>query len=529
MSRSGTSRMARLRARPGAVLLAAALAAALHASQACAQTGGAAPGEVPLAPPPPRVAPGTPAKVPLGEPRRPQLLPAQAAAYAVDRVLARGGTVASPVPDGWQPLADPVITGAAEPTGWHYRVEPATADGVRVFATIQAAVEQAHRDVLAGRHGGAERLYIGISPGLYEEVVVVPDGPLPITLWGRGDAPDAVRLQATLYSRMPGALYAQRLAPVLDPARHADIRAPHEACRQRERIGTDCAVVLRVRGHGFQLRNLTVANRYGQDQPGNLHQALALTVDGADRVHLEQVHLLGHQDTLFLRNAPDPAGGANARLARVLVHRSLVAGDVDFIFGDAVAVFLRSEIRWVGGLRGARSGYVGAPSTDIAQPYGFVFEDCDFTSDGLGLAARRQVHLARQWFYGARCSPYGAGWATCLPEPALVAAAASTVVPASALRAVGKMVVLRSRLGRHIHPTEPWAPWNRAPDSPAYRPAQFDHADFTRHLAAAGHDIRAWRWPQGAPAEVPAELQPWLAEYRNVPLAWRVEEVDNAR
>ena len=327
MSRSGTSRMARLRARPGAVLLAAALAAALHASQACAQTGGAAPGEVPLAPPPPRVAPGTPAKVPLGEPRRPQLLPAQAAAYAVDRVLARGGTVASPVPDGWQPLADPVITGAAEPTGWHYRVEPATADGVRVFATIQAAVEQAHRDVLAGRHGGAERLYIGISPGLYEEVVVVPDGPLPITLWGRGDAPDAVRLQATLYSRMPGALYAQRLAPVLDPARHADIRAPHEACRQRERIGTDCAVVLRVRGHGFQLRNLTVANRYGQDQPGNLHQALALTVDGADRVHLE--HFAGSQ--------PAATGGGYTVMLR-RSGRSLVVAPGQTLLDGLIAI-----------------------------------------------------------------------------------------------------------------------------------------------------------------------------------------------
>jgi pectin methylesterase-like acyl-CoA thioesterase len=488
----------------------------------------ATPGEVPMAPPPPRVAPGTPARVPLGPPRRPQLSNAEADAFAMSRVLGLAGPLTAPHADPWRPLDDAALASGRTPDTVHYRVDPAATDGRRVFATVQGAVEQAHRDALDGRHAGVPRVVIAIAPGLYEEVVVVPASPVPITLWGDGDGPDAVRLQATLYSRMPGTRYAERLAPVLAPARHPDIRAPHEACRQREFIGTDCAVVLRVRNSGFQLHRITVANRYGQDQPGNLHQALALSVDGADRVHLERVHLYGHQDTLFLRNGVGPDG---PRIARVFVHRSLVAGDVDFIFGDAVAFVLRSEIRWVGGLRGARSGFVAAPSTDIAQPYGMVFDRCRFTSDGLGLAARRQVHLARQWFYGARCSPYGAGGDACRPEPspARDAADTRTVVPAAALRAVGKVVVLRSRLGRHIHPAEPWAPWNRAPDSPAYRPAQYGAADFWRHLAEAGHDTADWRWPGAAPPAAGAQSLPWLAEYRNEVEPERPEEADNAR
>lgn len=493
-------------------------AAAQGATQAATQ------GAVPVAPAPPDVAPDTPARVPLPPPRRPQLSEAQAAQFSRQAVLAQAGPEAAPRRDGWEPLADGVITGTQAPA-FHYRVDPARADGQRVFATVQAAVRQAHAAALAGRHAGSTRLYIGIAPGFYEEAVVVPAGPLPITLWGEGDAPDAVRLQHNLYSQMPGSLYAQRVAAALDgPDTHPDIQAPHRACAQRERIGTDCAVVLRVRNHGFQLRKLTVANRYAQDQPGNLHQAVAVLTDGADRVHLEQVQLLGHQDTLFLRN---PAPGD---AARVFVHRSLVAGDVDFIFGDAVAYFLRTEVRWVGGLRGARSGYITAPSTLLDQAYGLVFEDCDFTSDGLGLAARRQVHLGRQWFYGARCSPYGAAGERCVPEPAAATrlpgsagAPGERIQPSLALRSVGKVVVLRSRIGAHVDPNEPWAPWNRSPVSPAYRPAQYDSADFWRLLAAAGHDAGAWGWVP------PANLQPWLAEYRNQPPPAAAGSGDNVR
>jgi len=93
---------------------------------------------------------------------RPQLSAAQAAETTVAQVLGRA--------DGWHPPADPLATAAAPPV-IHYRVDPARADGRRAFATVQAAVHQAHRDAAAGR-APAQRLVIGIAPGRYAELVL---------------------------------------------------------------------------------------------------------------------------------------------------------------------------------------------------------------------------------------------------------------------------------------------------------------------------------------------------------------------
>ncbi len=456
---------------------------------------------------------------------RPQLGDAQAAQHSRQAVLTHAGAIAAPQRDDWDPLADERITGDAPPPRWHYEVDPARADGRQRFASVQAALRQAHGDVLAGRHAGVARLYIGIAPGLYPEVVVVPPTPIPLTLWGRGATPADVRIEAGLHARLPGERFDALLAPVFGAAdQHPDIAAPWQACRRREAIGTDCSATLRVRNHGFQLRGVTVANRFQIDQPGASAQAVALVSDGADRVHLEQVQLLGWQDTLYLRSAPDT-------LVRVAVHRSLVAGDVDFIFGNAIAWFGRSEIRFLGARPGRAAeapagvarGWVAAPSTSWRAPHGFVFDDCDFTSDGQGIATPGtpgRVHLARQWFIGARCSPFGQATAgqpngaRCVPEPALAAGASlpadGRLLAASSLEAVGRMVVLRSRLGPHLHPQQPWADWASQPQHPAFRPVLPDSDTWWQLLQAAGHDPARWGWRRPAPA------QPWLAEYRNI-------------
>ena len=66
-------------------------------------------------------------------------------------------------------------------------------------------------------------------------------------------------------------------------------------------------------------------------------QGVALTVQ-ADRVQLAHVRLLGHQDTLQARR---PQRGS---AARVYVQHSLIAGDVDFVFGNATLVIDRSTL-----------------------------------------------------------------------------------------------------------------------------------------------------------------------------------------
>lgn len=421
--------------------------------------------------------------------QRPQLSTEQARRYARSEVLAAAGSIAAPVRDNWDPLADRTITGDSIPP-LHYRVEPAKADGLSVFATVQSAVQRAHDDVLAGRQM-APRVVIGIAPGEYHELVHLPPLPTPLTLWGLGTRPADVVIHANAYSRMTGAELAKAYALPPD--------SPYVECARRPEIGTGCTPVMWVRNAGAQLRGLTVDNRYDESLNGNMHQAVALATE-ADRVHLEQVRLLGHQDTLYLKT------GAPDRINRVFVHRSFVEGDVDFIFGGATTYFLKSEIRWLGARR-TPAGYITAPSTNLHAPYGFVFDDCDFTSDGLGIAAAGEVRLGRQWFAGARCSPYGELAARCQVD----ATPTDTVMRLDrrTLEAVGKVVVMRSRLGPHLRASEPWAAWNTNRAGPAYRLVQYTSDDFWQLLQAAGHDPLAMGYRKPSPPDT------FLAEHCN--------------
>lgn len=413
--------------------------------------------------------------------QRPQLDAAQARAFTRDAVLAAAGPVQALVRDGWDPLADAAI-GAEAPPALHYRVDARGGDGA--FATAQQAIERAKADIGAGTQR-APRIVIGIAPGEYEGLTFVPPLPVPLTLWGLGRRPQDVRLHAAASAGTSGAELARRYALPLD--------SPYLACAQQATIGTGCSPVMWVRNRGFQLRGVSVENRFDETPGAPGQQAVALATE-ADRVHLEGVHLAGHQDTLYLRTAaPD-------EVARVFIHASHIEGDVDFIFGGATAYVMKSRVHWVG-TRGVARGWIAAPSTNLHAPYGFVFDACDFTSDApVAAAPAPPVHLARQWFAGARCSPYGDRAAACEVGGAL---------ERRSLEAVGKVVVLRSRLGAHIPREAPWAAWNADPAHPAYRLAQFTSDDFWHHLQAAGRDPRTLGYTRPAPP------QPWLAEHCN--------------
>lgn len=427
---------------------------------------------------------------------RPQLDAVMAGRYTLDRVLGSGGHGRAPVRDGWDPLADRALAGEATPA-LHYRVDPAAADGRRVLVSVQAAINRAHADAAAGRLV-VPRIYIGIAPGRYTETVYVPAGRTPITLWGLGAEPAAVRIEYDIDAGMPREDYVARLGPVYTTAEVPDdVARLYRQCSAAPTIGTGCSAVMWVANDGFQLRRLSVINSYRQ-QRGAGGQAVAFKSEGADRVQLEQVHLLGHQDTLYLRTR----GGDH--IARSFVHRSLIEGDIDFIFGAGTAYFLDSEIRWVGARRGLAAGYVAAPSTSLQVPYGLIFERCRFTADGTASG----IALARQWFSGARCSPYGNASQRCriVPDPAT---ADAETLPQSTLEAVGKMIVLRSELGPHIDRRAPWVDWQSDRGAANHRPVQYDRHDFLRHLAATGRDPRALGYrDEGA-------TEPFLAEYRN--------------
>ena len=65
--------------------------------------------------------------------------------------------------------------------------------------------------------------------------------------------------------------------------------------------------------------------------------------------------------------------------------RCYLEGRVDFLFGNATAVFDHCTIRSKNG------GYVTAASTPAEKPFGYVFLDCTLTGEGV------KAYLGRPW------------------------------------------------------------------------------------------------------------------------------------
>jgi pectinesterase len=92
---------------------------------------------------------------------------------------------------------------------------------------------------------------------------------------------------------------------------------------------------------------------------------------------------LSFQDTLYVRKA------------KQYFRDCYMEGTVDFIFGDATAVFDNCTVKNVGGGTAAT-----APNTDQAVPYGLVFLGGQLTADASVKAS--SVALSRNWgAYGA--------------------------------------------------------------------------------------------------------------------------------
>lgn len=151
--------------------------------------------------------------------------------------------------------------------------------------------------------------------------------------------------------------------------------------------------------HDFTARNLTFENSSGRGI--DVGQALALYVDG-DRISFEDCRFLGGQDTLFTAPLPpkeiEPNGFIGPKQfapranGRHYYKNCYIEGDIDFIFGGATAYFEDCELfsKYVG--RPVNS-YVTAASTPEGQPYGYVMNNCRFTSQ----CPPRSAYLGRPW------------------------------------------------------------------------------------------------------------------------------------
>ncbi|MFJ8670057.1 pectinesterase family protein [Streptomyces sp. NPDC093600] len=154
--------------------------------------------------------------------------------------------------------------------------------------------------------------------------------------------------------------------------------------------GTSGSATTTVQADGFTARWITFANDFLRaEHPGIKDtQAVALKVQG-DRSAFLHCRFLGHQDTLY---ADSRSLGSVARQYFAHCH---VEGDVDFVFGRARAVFEHCHFRTLlrTDLASAPHGFVFAPSTAGAQPYGFLASRCRVTSE----APDGYYKLARPW------------------------------------------------------------------------------------------------------------------------------------
>jgi len=433
---------------------------------------------------------------------RPQLSAEQAKYYSIEQALRTTGMAGKEVIDPWNPLSDDLVNNSNLPVDYVVDAN-AVADGKTQFATVQAAINQA---LLDGRKFVAEksakrRLYILVKPGTYNELMYVPETALPITLYSNESDARKTKISASVHAALLGSVYTERFGPQFAKTDSA-IQAMFQSLKDRPVVGTSGTGIAWIKGDGFQAKNITFENAYNKDKvdlkaecPNTScgttagtapvvvvqHQAVALMVDGADKVQFENIRVHGFQDTLFLKSR------AIAHTSRSFFHRSYVEGNVDFIFGDTTAYFYRSEIKSLGD---RTTSYVTAPNTNVKTPYGFVFNECDFTHDGSANALAGKFYLGRQWFHTQKCTPYAGvnvpGYSCTLAETDGYQAPRGTISK-NVLETVGKSVILNSKIGAHIQKEHPWADWNRK-SVLAFRPAQFAIADYWRNLSEVGID-----------------------------------------
>jgi pectinesterase len=207
----------------------------------------------------------------------------------------------------------------------HVRVDPSAPhanpgnENLTVFPTIQNALDHHPWPAPGGR------VFIEIAPGTYNERVIITQNHPNITFIGMGKSPEDVVITNSLNAKTAG--------------------------------GTFFTETVEINGTGFEADNVTFEN-----SAGNTGQAVAVA-DRADRSIFKRCRFLGHQDTLF------------ADYGRQYYLDSYIEGGVDFIFGNATAVFDRTEIHANG------PGYITAQSrTAPDQTTGYVILHSKVTS-----------------------------------------------------------------------------------------------------------------------------------------------------
>lgn len=311
----------------------------------------------------------------------------------------------------------------------------------RCFPRVQAALDAAAED------RSRDWILITIAPGSYREKPVVRRDRLRLV----GAGADKTRIVFNAVAQTAGHY---------DPANW----------------GTAGSATLTIRARDVDVSDLTVENDFeylandalpeGDPRKLGAAQAVALLLDtDSDRVQFDRVSVLGYQDTLFTRGR------------RAWFRDGLIAGNIDFIFGNGMLLIEESEIR-----SRPRAGatpadgfasFITAPSTPLAQPIGIVLYRAHLTREA-GVADG-SVALGRPW------------------HPTTRFADGRYADP----NAVGQAVFLDCTMDAHIHPAHWTSMAGTARDgtkTALFRPEDSRFAESGSTGPGARHSALAIRW-----------------------------------
>ncbi|XP_077236507.1 pectinesterase-like [Tasmannia lanceolata] len=215
------------------------------------------------------------------------------------------------------------------------------ANGSGDYTTVQAAVE-------AAPSGSSERYIIKINAGVYRENVTVSSSKTNLMFIGDGRENTII----TASRSVGGGETTYRSATV--------------------------AVV----GDGFLARDITFQNAAGP----SMNQAVALRVN-ADLSAFYRCGMIAYQDTLYVYTQ------------RQFYRYCYIAGTVDFIFGNAAAVFQDCDIHARVPNPGQRNMLTAQGRSDPGQNTGIVIQKCRIgaTSDLQPVQSSYPTYLGRPW------------------------------------------------------------------------------------------------------------------------------------
>ena len=298
----------------------------------------------------------------------------------------------------------------------HVRVDPhgpGSVTSTTDYTTIQQALDHAPEAPPSGR------VVIEIVPGVYHERVTVTRNRPRITFLGLGKSPVEVVITASQNHDSAG--------------------------------GTFLSATVDIEGDNFFADNLTFENA-----AGNTGQAVAIAVR-SDRAIFKRCRFLGDQDTLF------------ADFGRQYYIDSYIRGGVDFIFGNATAVFDHDTIEEI------RPGYLTAQSrTSPEQSTGYVITNSRVISSIAGAAKSR--------------------FPTDDPATAVGPAAARTgFYLGRPWRLYSRVIFMHTELPADLYPAG-WSLWKRDDPTPSAFYAEFQNTGpgaETTHRAPWSHQLTA--------------------------------------